>query len=88
LLTFCALAGFAGGFDVRQGIRPDKDASLIQQLQRPDENEYIDGNPDAENVRAAFIVKVNGIGIAAVMAFSHVVLLMQYWRGELAFSCN
>ena len=84
LLTFCALAGFAGGFDIGQGIRPDKDTGIIQQLQEPDEFQYIDQNPNAENLRSQFIARVNGIGIAAVMAFSRVVLLIQYIRGEMS----
>lgn len=83
LLVFCALAAFAGNFDISQGIRDGKDISVIQQLQLPEDNASVVRNPNAENLRAVFIARVNGIGIAVVMTVSRLVLLIQYLRGTV-----
>ena len=85
LLTFCALAAFAGGFDISQGIvSDDGDRELIEQFTSR-AGSYITGNQGIEDARSDFLSRVNSTGISIVLAFSRVVLILQYLRGTSSF---
>ena len=84
LLTFCALAAFAGGFDISQGIIPDDDNALIDQFASSQQS-FINGDLATENARSDFLSRVNSTGISIVLAFSRLVILVQYLRGTRFF---
>ena len=81
LLTFCALAAYAGSFDISKGIVSEGDdnsgTAFVAGTQA-----YIEGNVAVEEERSQYLSLVNSTGISGVLAFSRLVLLIQYTRGE------
>ena len=80
LLTFCALAAFAGGFDISKGLIPEDSDSSSAAFESGTQ-ELISGSVSIQNSRSEFLALVNSTGISVVLAFSRFVILVQYFRG-------
>ena len=81
LLVFCALAAFTNNFDITNGIVNDnKEQQLLQKVQLMD---FSTMNEIAvANWRANRLPAMNARGISMTMAFSRLLLLVQYTLGS------
>ena len=80
LIMFCALAAFTRDFDITTGIAANPDAALADALfiQAGTEDQY---GLVASRFRSNRLPQLNARGLSLTMAYSRVLLLLQYSVG-------
>jgi hypothetical protein len=83
LMIFCALAAFTNNFDITEGVSNDStEAKLLAQAQLSDFSTSSD--IAVAQFRQQRLPTLNARGISITMAFSRLLLLIQYVLGEIA----